>query len=131
MTEVLSYRNQFIDLQSTSMGCFLHDRELGHEKVKCFPQFQPHQIYKHQNLTSTLVFTIIFGIYTFTLKLFKSFSLRYLFDCKFADLMIFSLLQWKICAPEEWMRLRGFALLSAPIGIGRAICLGLIQQNIF
>ena len=39
MTEVLSYRNQFIDLQSTSMGCFLHDRELGHEKVKCFPQF--------------------------------------------------------------------------------------------
>ena len=30
----LSYRNQSIDLQSKSMGWFLYDRDLRHERVK-------------------------------------------------------------------------------------------------
>ena len=33
MTDVSSYRNQSIDLQSKSMGWFLHDRDLRHERV--------------------------------------------------------------------------------------------------
>ena len=33
-TEALSYRNQPIDLQSTSMNWFLYDNSLRHERVK-------------------------------------------------------------------------------------------------
>ena len=67
----LSYRNQSFNLQSKSskssksMYCCLFDRDLRYEKVKCFPQFWRHQIYKHQNITSALVFTILFRIQTF------------------------------------------------------------------
>ena len=35
MREVLSYRNQSIDLLSKSMDRFLYDRGLRHERVKC------------------------------------------------------------------------------------------------
>ena len=34
MTEALSYRNQFIDLLCKSMDTFLHDRDLGQERIK-------------------------------------------------------------------------------------------------
>ena len=67
----LSYRNQSFNLQSKSskssksMYCCLFDRDLRYEKVKYFPQFWRHQIYKHQNITSALVFTILFRIQTF------------------------------------------------------------------
>ena len=37
----LSYRNQFIDLQSKSMSWFLYDRDLRHERVNRFPVLQP------------------------------------------------------------------------------------------
>ena len=36
MREVLSYRNQSIDLLSKSMDRFLYDRGLRHERVKCW-----------------------------------------------------------------------------------------------
>ena len=88
----LSYRNQ-----SKWMDCFLYDRDLRQERVKCFPilewikQFWRHQIHKHQNITSALVFTIVF----------VTFPLLYLFDCNFVDLLIFFFLQGKICAPKK------------------------------
>ena len=34
MKEVLSYRNQFIDLKSKSIDWFLYDRSLHYERVK-------------------------------------------------------------------------------------------------
>ena len=33
MTESLSYRNQFINLHNKSVGWFLYDRDLHHERV--------------------------------------------------------------------------------------------------
>ena len=63
-------------------------------------QFWRHQICKHyQNITSKLVFTIVLGIYC------KFCVLR--FNWKFADLLLFSLLQNRA-------RLRAFARLSTP-----------------
>ena len=35
----LSYRNQSVDLQGKSMDCFLHDRDLRHERVKGIESF--------------------------------------------------------------------------------------------
>ena len=34
-----SYRNQSVDLQGKSMDCFLHDRDLRHERVKGIESF--------------------------------------------------------------------------------------------
>ena len=62
----LSYRNQSIDLL---INCFVQDRDLRHERVKCFPiheqikQFWCLQIYKYQSITNALVFAIVFGIH--------------------------------------------------------------------
>ena len=75
-----------------------------HEKIK---QFWHHQIYKHQNITSMLVFTIVFEIH-------RAFSLFYLFDWKFADLIIFLFYNAKCVHPKNWEGLRGFAHPSTP-----------------
>ena len=61
-----------------------------HEKIK---QFWHHRIYKHQNVTSTLVFTIVFEIH-------RTFSLFYLFDWKFTDLIIFFFVMQNVCAQK-------------------------------
>ena len=51
------------------MDWFLYYRDLRHEIVKCFTiheyikQFRRYLIYEHQNITSALVFTIVFGIH--------------------------------------------------------------------
>ena len=43
----LSYKNQSIDLQSKSMGWFLYDRDLRHERVKY------HKLQKRDNSFGT------------------------------------------------------------------------------
>ena len=55
-----------------------------------------------------------------------TFSLFYLFDCKFVDLIGFFLFT-RQNLPQRFFRLRGFA---RPIDIGRAICLGLDVINL-
>ena len=68
------------------------------------------------NITSTLVFTIVFEIHC-------NFYCFYLIDGKFTDLMLFPFLQGKIWASEKSdVFFRGFA---HPIGIGHAIRPGL------
>ena len=47
MKEVLSYRNQFIDLKSKSIDWFLYDRSLHYERVKTASNEQmniPHKL---------------------------------------------------------------------------------------
>ena len=80
-------------LQSKSLDWFLYDRDLHHGRVKCFPihekvkRFWRHQIYKHQNITSGLVFTIVFRIhYSFFIAL----PIR-LYICRSNDFFLFSL----------------------------------------
>ena len=65
MTEVLSYRNQSIDLQSKSMYGFLYDRDLRHERVK------DSQCLYDRNLCHEKIKGLIFQTYE-TFKYWKS-----------------------------------------------------------
>ena len=56
----------------------------------------------YQNLTGTMVFTIVFRIQC-------SFFIVLSFDWKFVDLMIFSILHSKMCGLKNLAHLRGFA----------------------
>ena len=44
-----SYRNQFIDLQSKSIDCFLYDRELRHERVNSQSCQMDNQLYQNKS----------------------------------------------------------------------------------
>ena len=121
----LLFRNQSIDLLCKSMDWFLHDRDLHHEIFKYFwihkyiKQFWCYHMYQHQNITSVLVFTLVFGIHC-------NFSLFYQFDYKFVDLMVFffftrqNLHTQKIGHISEVLHAQ-----ACPIGIGCVICPGL------
>ena len=106
------------------MDCFLYDRDLRHERVKRFPinewikQFLHHELYKHQNMTSAMVFTIVFGIhYNFFVAL-----PIYLFPIS-SD--FFS--HGKTCTSEKLGPSQRFGGLVRQIDIEHAICPGPVQ----
>ena len=81
-----------------------------HEKIK---QFWLHQICKfYQNITSRLLFMIVFGIHC-------NFSIPLPVGLKARSIGFFVFYKAKCACPKNRAFLRGFA---HPIGIGRAIC---------
>ena len=61
----LSYRKQFIDLQSKSMDWFLYDNGLRHEKVNCWllPQTLPKNEFHHQRISKIVLPFKLFSIF--------------------------------------------------------------------
>ena len=70
MTEVLSYRNQSIDLQSKSMDGFLYNRDLRHERVK-HSQWNTANWFAAFYMIGTSVMKKIKGLIFQTYEMFK------------------------------------------------------------